>query len=87
MGGGVRRWRAARRRWLITGWAVGFAPQTAATVYVDGKKVATLAAHMLDHIEIEVHSRQPPRQIHISGASGPDDPPPTSSFSVTELPP
>ena len=80
------RWRA-RRRWLITGWAAGFAPQTAATVYVDGKKVATLEAHTLDHIEIEVHSSQPPRQIYITGTSGPDQQPPTSSFSVAELPP
>jgi DNA polymerase III delta prime subunit len=75
---------STRRQWRITGGVFGF---RTATVYIDGKKVAKLPEHRLIHLELVVQSDHPPAEISFSGTRGPDDPPPSGSFSVQELPP
>jgi hypothetical protein len=76
-----------RRRWRITGWAVGFAPQAAVSLYIDGHRVAIFTGHELDHVELIMQSRQQPQRIYLTGASLPGGPAAQSSFVVQELPP
>jgi hypothetical protein len=54
------------RTWRITGSAVGYAPHTEVTLYVDGKRAATLDGHKLDHVEFIVRSRHQPHTIYIT---------------------
>ena len=63
------------RTWRITGSAVGYAPHTEVTLYVDGKRAATLDGHKLGHVEFIVRSRQQHRTIYITGTSVPGGPP------------
>ena len=75
------------RTWRITGSAVGYAPHTEVTLYVDGKRVATLDGHKLGHVEFIVRSRHQPHTIYITGTRVPGGPPARSSFAVQELAP
>ena len=63
------------RTWRITGSAVGYAPHTEVTLYVDGKRAATLDGHKLGHVEFIVRSRHQPHTIYITGTSVPGGPP------------